>query len=122
MAPAEVAPATVMDALRAVYDGCCEERKISIVDMGLVEAVRVIDGDVLIELVLTTGWCPFSGRMLDQARRSVSEIPGVREVRIDLNWDKTWDHSRVDARLADSFRLLPDVREAAELRNRCQFR
>ena len=33
--------ATVIDALRDVYDPCCADRGVSIVDMGVVEDVRV---------------------------------------------------------------------------------
>lgn len=110
----DVTPEAVVEALRSVYDGCCAERKISIVDMGLVNAVRVDDGAVMIELVLTTGWCPFSVGMLNQARQRLTAIRGVREVTIDLNWQRAWDPSRLDPSFADKLRSLPDFREVAE--------
>jgi metal-sulfur cluster biosynthetic enzyme len=34
----------VMEALRSVYDPCCQEKGLSVVDMGLVRSVAV-DGD-----------------------------------------------------------------------------
>ena len=34
-------PAALMDALRDVHDPCCAERGVSIVDMGIVEDVRM---------------------------------------------------------------------------------
>ncbi len=49
----------LIDALREVYDPCCADRGISIVDMGVVEDVRVDGSHVDVDLVLTTGWCPF---------------------------------------------------------------
>ena len=55
----------VMDVLRGVYDPCCADRGISIVDMGVVEDVHVDGGRVRVDLVLTTGWCPFVASMSD---------------------------------------------------------
>ena len=52
-----------IDALREVYDPCCADRGISIVDMGVVEDVRVDGSHVEVDLVLTTGWCPFVASM-----------------------------------------------------------
>ena len=49
----------VIQALRACYDPCCRDRKISVVDMGLIEGIELRGQDVGIKLVLTTGWCPF---------------------------------------------------------------
>ena len=103
-----ISEAKVVDALRTVYDGCCEERGISIVDMGLVDEVRVIDGQVHVQMVLTTGWCPFATRMLTEARRHLSELPGIRAATIEVSWDKAWDATRLDARLARKLRLLPE--------------
>ena len=56
-------PATITAALREVYDPCCADRGISIVDMGVVEDVRVDGAHVEVDLVLTTGWCPFVASM-----------------------------------------------------------
>ena len=53
----------LIDALREVYDPCCADRGISIVDMGVVEDVRVDGSHVDVDLVLTTGWCPFVASM-----------------------------------------------------------
>ena len=46
----------LIDALREVYDPCCADRGISIVDMGVVEDVRVDGSHVDVDLVLTTGF------------------------------------------------------------------
>ena len=53
----------IVDALRDVYDPCCADRGVSIVDMGVVEDVRVDGAHVDVDLVLTTGWCPFVASM-----------------------------------------------------------
>ena len=43
---------TIMDALRDVYDPCCEDRQLSVVDMGLIEDIHVDDDRAAIDLVL----------------------------------------------------------------------
>ena len=45
----------VIEALRDCYDPCCRDRGISVVDMGLIENVKVKGRKVYIEILLTTG-------------------------------------------------------------------
>ena len=41
---ADVRTAAVMEALASVYDPCCQEKGLSVVDMGLVRRID-LDGD-----------------------------------------------------------------------------
>ena len=43
----------ILDALRTVYDPCCKEKEISVVDMGLIESVELDGEGAKVELVLT---------------------------------------------------------------------
>lgn len=52
----------ILDALRTVYDPCCKEKEISVVDMGLIESVDSDREAAKVELVLASGWCPFAAR------------------------------------------------------------
>jgi metal-sulfur cluster biosynthetic enzyme len=45
----------VIGALENCYDPCCRERKISVVDMGLIESIDIEGRRVEIEMVLITG-------------------------------------------------------------------
>jgi len=107
MSDTDVRAAVVLDALRSVYDGCCEDRKISIVDMGIVDRIEFAGNLVRITFVLTTGWCPFSVRMIDAASGRVRALAGIREVEIAIDWDKAWDAGRLAPDLATSLQLLP---------------
>ena len=60
---------TVIRALDECYDPCCRDRKISVVDMGLIERVEIQGTNVSIEMVLTSGWCPFAARLLEMIKR-----------------------------------------------------
>lgn len=97
--------ASVMDALRRCYDPCCRDREISVVDMGLVERVA-IDGDqVGVDLVLTSGWCPFAARLSDMVEDELRGLPGVAQVRVDVVWQPTWTPERMSESARDKLRL-----------------
>ena len=87
--------AEVMDALREVYDPCCAERGISIVDMGLIEDVRVSGSHVAVDLVLTTGWCPFVASMSTAIPDRLRAIDGVESVDVQVVWDPVWTMDRL---------------------------
>jgi metal-sulfur cluster biosynthetic enzyme len=95
-----VTKAVLMDALREVYDPCCADRGISIVDMGVVEDVRVAGTHVAVDLVLTTGWCPFVATMSNAIPERLKRFDGVETVDVQVVWDPVWTMDR----LSDSAR------------------
>ena len=84
----------LIDALRGVYDPCCSDRGVSIVDMGVVEDVRVDGGHVDVDLVLTTGWCPFVVSMSTAIPDRLKAIDGVESVDVKVVWDPVWTMDR----------------------------
>jgi metal-sulfur cluster biosynthetic enzyme len=90
----------LIDALRDVYDPCCADRGISIVDMGVVEDVRIDGSHVAVDLVLTTGWCPFVASMSSAIPDRLQQIEGVESVDVEVVWDPVWTMER----LSDSAR------------------
>ena len=91
-----------LDALREVYDPCCADRGISIVDMGVVEDVRVDGSHVAVDLVLTTGWCPFVASMSSAIPDRLRALDGVETVDVRVVWDPVWTMDR----LSDSAREI----------------
>lgn len=90
-----ISAADVREALRNVYDPCCADRGISIVDMGVVEDVRVAGGHVEVDLVLTTGWCPFVASMSTAIPDRLREIEGVDSVDVRVVWEPVWTPDRL---------------------------
>ena len=88
-------PATIVDALRDVYDPCCADRGVSIVDMGVVEDVRVDGAHVAVDLVPTTGWCPFVATMSSAIPDRLRELDGVESVDVRVVWDPVWTPERL---------------------------
>ena len=106
----------VIQALDNCYDPCCQERKISVVDMGLIESISIQDQNVKIEMVLTTGWCPFASRLLEMVEEEVGRLPGVESVKVEVIWDPTWTPERMSAEAREKLKLplekLAPLREA----------
>jgi metal-sulfur cluster biosynthetic enzyme len=90
-----ISAAAVREALRGVYDPCCADRGISIVDMGVVDDVRVTGGHVEVDLVPTTGWCPFVASMSTAIPDRLQDIEGVESVDVRVVWDPVWTQDRL---------------------------
>ena len=106
----------VLGALDNCYDPCCRERRISVVDMGLIESIEIENRRVEIEMVLTTGWCPFASRLLEMVTEEVGALSTVDNVDVDVIWDPTWTPERMSESAREKLRLpleeLEPLREA----------
>ena len=106
----------VIGALDNCYDPCCRERRISVVDMGLIESIAIKNRSVEIEMVLTTGWCPFASRLLEMVTEEVGALSTVDNVDVDVIWDPTWTPERMSESAREKLRLplekLEPLREA----------
>ena len=87
--------AVLIDALRAVYDPCCADRGVSIVDMGVVEDVRAAGGHVEVDLIPTTGWCPFVANMSAAIPEALRALDGVETVDVRVVWEPAWTPDRL---------------------------
>jgi metal-sulfur cluster biosynthetic enzyme len=106
----------VIRALDECYDPCCQDRKISVVDMGLIESVRIRGREVRVEMVLTTGWCPFASRLLEMVQEKVGGLPEVDVVGVEVVWDPAWTPERMSGSAREKLTLplerLAPLREA----------
>jgi len=95
--PADARPdeATIVEALGEVYDPCCAERGLSVVDMGLVEGVHIDGARVRVDLVLTTGWCPFVASLSTTIPDRLRQLGGVDDVEVNVLWDPVWTSERL---------------------------
>ncbi len=98
----------VRTALQAVHDP--EIPVLSIVDLGVVSAIRISGADVEVDILPTFSGCPALGFMTEAVRRKVAELPGVEAVKVRLCLDPAWDTSRISARgrlALQSFGIAP---------------
>jgi metal-sulfur cluster biosynthetic enzyme len=100
-------PAWARDALAEVYDPCCREKGISVLDMGLVRSAEVVDGVARVELLLTSGWCPFAASVLTQVKDQILTQPGIDDADVSIVWDEAWTTDRLSPRARSILRFLP---------------
>ncbi len=98
---------SVRDVLSDVYDPCCQEKGISVVDMGLLHRAEIDNGAARVELMLTSGWCPFAARVLTDIETAVRSIPGVDAASVELVWDEAWTPERLSDSARSKLRFLP---------------
>jgi metal-sulfur cluster biosynthetic enzyme len=79
----------VREALGEVYD---PEIGIDIVSLGLVYGSHVSDEGLLtVDLTLTSPYCPMGPLIQTQVHAMVKDLPGVRDVSVNLVWSPPWD-------------------------------
>lgn len=106
----------VLAVLDTCHDACCREREISVVDMGLIEAIRVDGGRVEVDMVLTTGLCPFSVHMIGDMDRRLRELDGVEDVAVNVIWNPVWTPERLSpsAREKLTMPIPPELRRGRD--------
>ena len=101
----------LIDALRGVYDPCCQDRGVSIVDMGVVEDVRHVGAHVEVDLIPTTGWCPFVATMSSAIPDRLRALDGVETVDVRVVWDPAWTPERLSPSARDAHTMPHDQLE-----------
>ena len=98
-APAEPAPGKggleddIVLALRQVYD---PEIPVNVYDLGLIYDVQAdADGQVFIKMTLTAPNCPIADDVVAQVREAVADVPGVKDVEVELVFEPEWTTDRM---------------------------
>ena len=77
----------IRNSLKKVLD---PELRINIVDLGLVYDVREENGEVEVEMTLTSPGCPLAGVIDSRIKEVVGKIKGVKNITIEIIWDPPW--------------------------------
>lgn len=83
-------------ALRRVKD---PDLQLNIIDLGLVYDVAVDDRSVKVDMSLTSPACPSGPQLMGDAERAVRNIPGVKDVAVNLVWSPMWSPDRIEPRV-----------------------
>ena len=85
--------ADIVLALRQVYD---PEIPVNIYDLGLIYDIQAdADGQVFIKMTLTAPNCPIADEVVAQVREAVSDVPGVKDVQVELVFEPEWTSERM---------------------------
>jgi metal-sulfur cluster biosynthetic enzyme len=92
----------VTDALRDVID---PELGLDFVELGLIYAVEVDEGNVHVTFTLTSPGCPIGPQVSEQIEEFVSELDGVTDVQSTMTFSPPWTPERMseDAKFALGF-------------------
>jgi metal-sulfur cluster biosynthetic enzyme len=87
----------IRKALRAVKD---PELNLNIIDIGLVyDAQSDPEGNVRVEMTLTSPGCPAGGEIIEDVKRVVGDMEGVQSVAVELVWEPYWTPEKMDPRV-----------------------
>ncbi len=84
--------ARVQAALRYVVD---PELGINIVDLGLIYGIQILEGEVSVQMTLTTRGCPLHDGLVRAVERVIRTLPGVRAAHLDVVWEPSWTPDRI---------------------------
>ena len=84
-------------ALQEVPDPCmvAAGAPTSVIDLGLVDEVEVVDGKARVVLTLTEPGCPFTHHIVSEVTEAALAIDGVDEVEVAPRWAPLWTEARV---------------------------
>jgi len=80
----------VMQALSVVQD---PELRMGIVELGLIYGADIRDDgkEVEIQMTLTSPGCPYGAALMEAAKITTEQLPGVQNAEVKLIWDPPWD-------------------------------
>lgn len=82
----------VINALKKCQD---PEIPINIYDLGLIYDIAIDSDQVNIKMTLTQKGCPMHSAIKEDAKKKILEIPGVKDVSIDIVWDPPWNQDMI---------------------------
>ena len=94
----------IIAALKTVSD---PEIMINIWDLGLVYKIETkSNGDVYIEMTVTTPTCPVAGVLPQQAADAVAALDGVGVVEVKIVWQPAWSFENMSDEAKAMFELF----------------
>ena len=94
----------VIEALRTVKD---PELNVNIVDLGLVYTIQNRDeGQVDVEMTLTSPACPAGPQILREAVTAVEQIDGVTKANVRLVMNPPWSQDRMSDAARDELGIF----------------
>ena len=93
----------IIGALKSVQD---PELMLNVFDLGLVYDIKQKeDGDVDIQMTLTSPTCPMGEEMIQMAAQAVSSVVGVGVVTVNLTFNPPWTTDM----LSDEIKLMMGI-------------
>ncbi|MPW39166.1 DUF59 domain-containing protein [Thermococcus sp. 101 C5] len=83
----------ILEKLKEVID---PEIGIDVVNLGLIYELKINpDNTVYVKMTMTTPGCPLTLWLLQAVEQKILEIPGVKDVEVELTFDPPWTPDRI---------------------------
>jgi metal-sulfur cluster biosynthetic enzyme len=87
----------MLTALKDCYD---PEIPVNIVDLGLIYGIKAVpvdneEQDVTVDMTLTAQGCPAHVMIGEQVKDRLEQLPGVRNVSVNVVWEPAWTPERL---------------------------
>lgn len=93
----------IIGALKSVQD---PELMLNVFDLGLIYNINQKEnGDVDVEMTLTSPTCPMGPEMIQMAAHAVASVVGVGIVKVNLTFDPPWTMDK----LSDEIKLMMGI-------------
>ena len=102
----------IADILRRVED---PELGINVVDLGLIYGLRFDDGQLDIDLTMTTPACPLSDHIVRQIEALMMRVGGIDDVSVNIVWQPAWSPEMMDPEVREE-RFHPSVQHLQQYR------
>ena len=82
----------ILEELQSVHD---PEIPVNIVDLGLIYDMEIDDGDVDIEMTLTSMGCPTADSIMREVKLTAEQVDEVENAEVELVWQPPWTPEKV---------------------------
>lgn len=82
----------ILEELQSVHD---PEIPVNIVDLGLIYEMEIDDGDVDIEMTLTSMGCPTADSIMREVKLTAEQVDEVENAEVELVWQPPWTPEKV---------------------------
>jgi metal-sulfur cluster biosynthetic enzyme len=93
----------ILSALRTVKD---PELNVNVVDLGLVYTIQQHDGEIDVEMTLTTPACPAGPEILRNAVAALEKLDGVTKANVKLVMSPPWSPDRMSDAARDELGIF----------------
>lgn len=94
---------TLIAALRKVND---PELNVNIIDLGLIYSIQSKDGEVDVEMTLTSPACPAGPGMLQCAVKALEGVEGVTKANVKLVMSPPWSPEKMSDAARDELGIF----------------
>ncbi len=90
-----VTESQIWDALKQVTD---PEFPLSIVDLGMVYEVGVLNDEVEVKMTFTAIGCPAIDMIIEDIKEALIKLHGVKKVDVEVVWSPPWTKDKITSK------------------------